>query len=75
MAFWSVLLGTISFAPFWSLFDGYDVKRAKNIKHTAVAVLFALWLIFRMLKISAPARSCMDRFTPCQILTRVPVAS
>lgn len=60
MAFWSVLLGTISFALFWSLFDGCDVKGAKKIKKTAVTVLFTLWLIFHMLKISTTFRSCID---------------
>lgn len=57
---WPSGVGTISFALFGSLFSGYDVKRAKNIKNTAVNVLFALWLIFHMLKITTPARSCED---------------
>lgn len=65
MAFWSVLLGTISFALFWSLFDGCNVKGAKKIKKkkTAVTVLFTLWLIFHMLKISTTFRNCMDTFS------------
>lgn len=65
--------GTVSFALFRSLLDGYDVKGGKKIKSTAVAVLFALWLIFHMLKIGEEL--CGRGFTPCQILTRVPVPS
>lgn len=60
MAFWSALLGTLSFALLGSLYLMVVTSRYKEDGNTAVAVLFALWLIFHILKISTKVRSSTD---------------